>query len=150
MLMSKGLISCTTCGSTTIRKTLMTPSVATKGHVSETKPDPAPLEKLRQEVEANSQYVGKNFAASARDMHDDAAPEKSIYGEATAADCQALGSQSRLVQADVSTDEGCRKLADAAAQFGRLDILVNNAGTTKHARDPVSYTHLTLPTIYSV
>ncbi|MBL4878852.1 MAG: SDR family NAD(P)-dependent oxidoreductase, partial [Hyphomonas sp.] len=33
-------------------------------------------------------------------------------GEATAADCQALGSQSRLVQADVSTDEGCRKLAD--------------------------------------
>jgi NAD(P)-dependent dehydrogenase (short-subunit alcohol dehydrogenase family) len=56
-------------------------------------------------------------------------------GEATAADCQALGSQSRLVQADVSTDEGCRKLADAAQQFGRLDILVNNAGTTKHARD---------------
>lgn len=56
-------------------------------------------------------------------------------GEATAAECQALGSQSRLVQADVSTDEGCRKLADAAAQFGRLDILVNNAGTTKHARD---------------
>ena len=42
-------------------------------------------------------------------------------GEATAADCQALGSQSRLVQ--------------AAAQAGRLDILVNNAGTTKHARD---------------
>jgi len=56
-------------------------------------------------------------------------------GEATAADCQALGSQSRLVQADVSTDEGCRKLAEAAAQAGRLDILVNNAGTTKHARD---------------
>ena len=90
MLMSKGLISCTTCGSTTIRKTLMTPSVATKGHVSETRPDPAPLEKLRQEVEANSQYVGKNFAAKARDMHDGTAPEKSIYGEATAAEARAL------------------------------------------------------------
>lgn len=56
-------------------------------------------------------------------------------GEATVADCQAAGAQARLVQADVSTDEGCQKLADAAAQAGRLDILVNNAGITKHARD---------------
>ncbi|MAN44828.1 MAG: glucose 1-dehydrogenase [Alphaproteobacteria bacterium] len=56
-------------------------------------------------------------------------------GEATVADCQAEGAQARLIQADVSAEEGCRKLADAAAQFGRLDILVNNAGTTKHARD---------------
>ncbi|KCZ53488.1 SDR family NAD(P)-dependent oxidoreductase [Hyphomonas chukchiensis] len=56
-------------------------------------------------------------------------------GEATVADCQALGSQARLVQADVSTEEGCRKLADAAASHGRLDILVNNAGITRHARD---------------
>ena len=55
--------------------------------------------------------------------------------EATVADCQAAGAQARLVQADVSTEEGCRKLADAAAQAGRLDILVNNAGITKHARD---------------
>ena len=56
-------------------------------------------------------------------------------GEATVADCQALGSQARLVQADVSTEEGCHKLADAARAHGRLDILVNNAGITRHARD---------------
>ena len=55
--------------------------------------------------------------------------------EATVAACQTAGAQARLVQADVSTDEGCRKLAEAAAQAGRLDILVNNAGITKHARD---------------
>ena len=56
-------------------------------------------------------------------------------GEATVADCQKAGAQARLVLADVSTDEGCAKLAEAAAQAGRLDILVNNAGITKHARD---------------
>ena len=56
-------------------------------------------------------------------------------GEATVADCQALGSQARLVQADVSTEEGCKKLAEAAGAHGRLDILVNNAGITRHARD---------------
>ncbi|MFN7054188.1 SDR family NAD(P)-dependent oxidoreductase [Hyphomonas sp.] len=56
-------------------------------------------------------------------------------GEQTVADCQAAGGQARLVQADVSTEEGCAKLAEAAAQAGRLDILVNNAGITKHARD---------------
>lgn len=55
--------------------------------------------------------------------------------EATVFDCQALGSQSRLVQADVSDEEGCRVLAEAAGASGRLDILVNNAGITRHARD---------------
>ena len=55
--------------------------------------------------------------------------------EQTVADCQAFGAQARLVQADVSTEEGCRALADAASAWGRLDILVNNAGITRHARD---------------
>ena len=55
--------------------------------------------------------------------------------EQTVADCQAAGAQARLVQADVSTEEGCKALADAASVWGRLDILVNNAGITRHARD---------------
>ena len=37
-----------------------------------------------------------------------------------------------VVQGDVSRDEDCRKIAAAAAPWGRLDVLVNNAGTTKH------------------
>ena len=55
--------------------------------------------------------------------------------EQTVSDCQAAGAQARLVQADVSTEEGCKALADAASTWGRLDILVNNAGITRHARD---------------
>ena len=56
-------------------------------------------------------------------------------GEATVAACNKAGAQAQLVAADVSTDEGCAKLADAASSWGWLDILVNNAGITRHARD---------------
>jgi 3-oxoacyl-[acyl-carrier protein] reductase len=35
------------------------------------------------------------------------------------------------VQADVSTEDGCRRLIDAAASLGGLDILVHNAGINK-------------------
>ncbi len=44
------------------------------------------------------------------------------------------GAEVLCIKADVSTDEGCRKLVDAALEaWGRVDILVNNAGTTKFA-----------------
>lgn len=51
--------------------------------------------------------------------------------EEVAAACRELGSDVKLVQADVSTDEGCQAIAEAAADWGRVDILINNAGTTK-------------------
>ncbi|MFN2428123.1 MAG: SDR family NAD(P)-dependent oxidoreductase [Candidatus Binatia bacterium] len=52
--------------------------------------------------------------------------------EQTAAEVSALGVRGIAVQADVSDDEACRRLADTAQrEFGRLDILVNNAGTTE-------------------
>ncbi|MEM9667608.1 MAG: SDR family NAD(P)-dependent oxidoreductase [Pseudomonadota bacterium] len=56
-------------------------------------------------------------------------------GERAVAKCAELGAQARLVVADVSTEEGCNTLTEAASQWGRLDILVNNAGITRHARD---------------
>lgn len=83
-LMTKGLVNCETCGSTTIRKSLMTPSVALKSQAQ------SPIEKLRKEVEANSEYVGTNFAKRAREMHDGTTPGKPIYGEANAAEAKAL------------------------------------------------------------
>ena len=60
-----------------------------------------------------------------------------------AAACEAAGGKARIVQADVSTEEGCAKLAAAAAEAGCLDILVNNAGITKHARDHADLDALT-------
>ncbi len=52
--------------------------------------------------------------------------------EETADLCRKEGVEVLVVQGDVSKDDDCKKLAAAAAQWGRLDALVNNAGTTKH------------------
>src|SRR5439155_17209252 len=52
--------------------------------------------------------------------------------EETADLCRKAGADVLVVQGDVSRDEDCRKIAAAAAPWGRLDALINNAGTTKH------------------
>ena len=52
--------------------------------------------------------------------------------EQTADLCRAAGGEAVVVQGDVSRDEDCRKIVEAAAPWGRLDALINNAGTTKH------------------
>jgi len=53
--------------------------------------------------------------------------------EETAEACRKAGAPEALVvQGDVSKDDDCKKIAAAAAGWGRLDALVNNAGTTKH------------------
>jgi 3-oxoacyl-[acyl-carrier protein] reductase len=52
--------------------------------------------------------------------------------EATADLCRSAGGEVVVVQGDVSRDEDCRKIAAAAAPWGRLDALINNAGITKH------------------
>jgi 3-oxoacyl-[acyl-carrier protein] reductase len=52
--------------------------------------------------------------------------------EQTADLCRSAGGEVVVVQGDVSRDGDCRKIAAAAAPWGKLDVLVNNAGTTKH------------------
>ncbi len=50
----------------------------------------------------------------------------------TQAECEAKGVQTLLCQADVSQDEDCRRMANAAIEkWGRIDGLINNAGTTQ-------------------
>ena len=46
-----------------------------------------------------------------------------------AAEVETKGGRAHPIQADLSTDDGCRQLVDAvAAQTDKLDVLVNNAG----------------------
>jgi NAD(P)-dependent dehydrogenase (short-subunit alcohol dehydrogenase family) len=55
--------------------------------------------------------------------------------EATADLVRAAGAEAEIAQGDVAEDDDCRKIASAAARFGRIDALVNNAGITKHVQN---------------
>jgi NAD(P)-dependent dehydrogenase (short-subunit alcohol dehydrogenase family) len=46
---------------------------------------------------------------------------------------EAKGAKAVLVQGDVADDADCRRIAQAAAPFGRIDALFNNAGITAFA-----------------
>jgi hypothetical protein len=53
----------------------------------------AALQKLRAEVEANCDYVGKDFADEARRIHYGEADARGIYGESSQEEAQALADE---------------------------------------------------------
>lgn len=92
-----GLIACSICGTTQIDRALMAPNVSVarsdKGSAADTllSPDqPSPLERLRKEIEANSDYVGLRFVDEARAMHEGRSEARAIHGEAKPAEAAAL------------------------------------------------------------
>ena len=97
MLVKKSMVVCSECGSTKITKAIMAPSVSTSRKKDNKHPT---LEKksilkndileLKKKIEANSEYVGNNFANEARSMYLGETPERSIYGEAKADDAKKL------------------------------------------------------------
>ncbi|HRM74470.1 MAG TPA: DUF1178 family protein [Paracoccus sp. (in: a-proteobacteria)] len=98
-LRAAGQVSCAICGSVRVEKALMAPRVAHGGdQAGKDAPDlhsprddrEAALDKLRRHVEENSDYVGMSFAAEARAMHEGAAPERAIHGEARLEDARKL------------------------------------------------------------
>lgn len=91
-----GHLSCAVCGGGSVEKALMAPQVR-PGRAKSDAPVPAKprpdlrapasdvekaIAELRRKVETTSEYVGLNFVAEARRMHEGDAPERSIYGEA--------------------------------------------------------------------
>lgn len=98
----RGLIACAVCGSSKVEKSLMAPRVPKKGNAKDEKAEepmmsaPVPKEiadklaALRKEVEANSDYVGKDFASEARKIHLGESEARSIWGEASKEDAKSL------------------------------------------------------------
>ena len=100
-LKAAGMVSCSVCGSADVDKAIMAPRVRPARNAAKTARPPAPLSapqspeeealaKLKQHVEASSEYVGMEFAREARAMHDGDAPERAIYGEAKLDDARKL------------------------------------------------------------
>lgn len=93
-LRGAGMVSCPECGATEIEKAMMTPQVRASRNTAkpEAKPDrplsapadprEAALAELKRQIEAKSDYVGMNFVAEARAIHEGDAPARSIHGEA--------------------------------------------------------------------
>lgn len=93
-LRAAGMVACSVCGSTSVEKAPMAPSVVSarkkaRAETQDTKPLSRPaspaeqaVAELKKQIEANSEYVGRNFAREAREIHEGTAPERSIYGEA--------------------------------------------------------------------
>ena len=90
-------VTCPICGSGKVEKALMAPNLARGGPR-----DPAPqvdagavrvrraLSELREQVEANCDYVGPRFPEEARRIHYGETDPRGIYGESTAEEADAL------------------------------------------------------------
>lgn len=91
-LLNAGMLTCPICETASVTKAIMAPRVRTARKAANA-PDHALLStpatdeeraiaELKSRVEANSEYVGMEFAKQARAIHDGDAPERPIYGEA--------------------------------------------------------------------
>ena len=95
-LAAAGQVMCTICGSDRVEKSIMAPAVrggkkAEEAPLSQPKsPAEQALTKLRKHLEENSDYVGRDFAAEARRIHEGESDARSIWGEAKAEDAKAL------------------------------------------------------------
>lgn len=85
-LKAAGHVTCPDCGSSEVEKSLMSPRVSTSKTAQKASDEAKALAALRAKVEAESDYVGLSFAKEARAIHEGDAPERAIYGEATAKD----------------------------------------------------------------
>jgi hypothetical protein len=118
-LAKRGQLTCATCGSEKVEKAIMSPRIAKSGVKARAARgkearDVMPVEALpgavegsgeeaqkgqalraamkafRQTVIGNADYVGPRFAEEARRMHDDEAPSRGIYGEASIEEAREL------------------------------------------------------------
>ncbi|MCB2107830.1 MAG: DUF1178 family protein [Rhodobacteraceae bacterium] len=104
-LTKAGQIACPVCGSTKVSKALQAPNIPRKGALRSGPPATAKgnaeltkamekmtsaMNELRQTIEKNFENVGDKFPEEARKIHYREAPERGIYGDATAEQAKEL------------------------------------------------------------
>lgn len=92
----KSLVECPACGSSEVRKAVMAPSVSRRSNSRDARlaalnRDMAQaVERARDYVEKNFDYVGEKFPEEARKIHYGEKEERGIYGEASGKEVKAL------------------------------------------------------------
>ena len=97
-LKKRKFLTCHSCNSLKVEKTLMTPQLINSKTKSETKLDPVKYQRIKKTIKNyqkfikdNFQYVGGNFAYEARSIHYNSKKKsKGIYGSASAQDLKDL------------------------------------------------------------
>ena len=82
----RSLVTCPSCNSNKIKKTLMAPNLASKTNTKEgkiKKTMASNISKLKKIVEKNFDYVGDKFTEEAKKIKYGESKDRSIYGEAT-------------------------------------------------------------------
>ena len=90
-LNNKGLLECIYCSSKKINKSIMSPMISnSKDNYNQTdisnkelKAEKDQLLKLRNYIENNFEFVGKNFSKKVREVYYDKKNKKAIYGTTT-------------------------------------------------------------------
>ena len=90
-LNNKGLLECIYCSSKKINKSIMSPMISnSKDNYNQTdisnkelKAEKDQLLKLRNYIEKNFEFVGKNFSKKVREVYYDKKSKKAIYGTTT-------------------------------------------------------------------
>ena len=88
----RGLVECPQCGSSDVRKAVMSPAVTTSRQRDAT-PEAkfkAMAAQVKAHIRKNYDYVGEDFAAEARAIHTGDKPDRLIYGEASSEEGEAL------------------------------------------------------------
>ena len=96
-LKKRKLLTCHSCNSLKVEKTLMAPQLINSKTKSETKLDTAKYQKIKRTmknyqkfIKDNFQYVGDNFAYEARSIYYNKKKSKGIYGIASKQDLKEL------------------------------------------------------------
>ena len=110
----RGLVECPNCGDTKVERALMRPAVAKRESLPVPVPVPQPqppqapaavaggplpdhmramLQRMRAEVEKHCDYVGPQFAEEARKIHRGESEKRSIYGETSPEQAEALSEE---------------------------------------------------------
>ena len=80
------MITCPSCGSSKIKKSLMSPNISKKSNTKDLKVKKSMatnIAKYKKVIEKNFDYVGEKFTEEAKKMKYGEKDERPIYGEAT-------------------------------------------------------------------